>query len=601
MANKYISNDALKRTQELLDQDARNSKLVHDAMTQLYEVEVGMYNQLSHYIETVVQHSGTNMPLVKSNWLRRTHYKGNYGFQDLLKDVPVADLLKIPAVQQGLDVIRQQNLESLQKLMKTLMDNVRGGDQLGDAVLVREIGKVAKKFQATGLFTLESVVTLSRYAKSLGIVSSAAIPIQIIDLLAKAKEMYKGEQHKLAGVIRQKADDMRDEAMEIEGHITSVVTDLSNLVLLINFIKKEGCDNILDSLMNMVLKEINKAKYLMEVLNRLQLQNSTCDDNFDPEVLEVTTVNCDGVIGWPIKELSMWIWCAWKLTRGSVILLQNTHFTNVPGMWTLFGVSIDCYGSDSGCGVSVLLPMDFSGQVESYQEFKDDGDAESNWNGRCIVVNIVYNEKKYSLVNMLAPAEKTDRELFIIQATKFVKRTATVPDRLICGCNYAEEALSMTLQVPKSDIPLSSVIKFLPCQAISQYLSNTRFLSRQEKDPTLADICVSGVCDSLNLTLPGQINWLQFRKPILSHESYKEEMKAILQNGMVELWKRKNPGLMEFSTASDIGNGIVTMTQTVHFFVSVGEFESIRSCGFDHTPRILNFTNHSAMSLKYKY
>ena len=601
MANKYISNDALKRTQELLDQDARNSKLVHDAMTQLYEVEVGMYNQLSHYIETVVQHSGTNMPLVKSNRLRRTHYKGNYGFQDLLNDALVADLLKIPAVQQGLDVIRQQNLESLQKLMKTLMDNVNGGNQLGDAVLVREIGKVAKKFQATGLFTLESVVTLSRYAKFLGIVSLAAIPIQIIDLLAKAKEMYKGEQHKLAGVIRQKADDMRDEAMEIKGHITSVVTDLSNLVLLINFIKKEGCDDILDSLMNMVLKEMNKAKYLMEVLNRLQLQNSTCDDNFDPEVLEVTTVNCDGVIGWPIKELSMWIWCAWKLTQGSVILLQNTHFTHVPGMWTLFGVSIDCFGSESGCGVSVLLPMDFSGQVESYQKFKDDGDAESNWNGRCIVANIVYNEKKYSLVNMLAPTEKTDRELFIIQATKFVKRTATVPDRLICGCNYAEEALSMTLEVPMSDIPLSSIIKLLPCQAISQYLSNTRFLSRREKDPTLADICVSSVCDSLNLTLPGQINWLQFRKPIISHESYKEEMKAILQNGMVELWKRKNPGLMEFSTASDLGNGIVTMTQTIHFFVSVGEFKSIRSCCFDHTPRILNFTNHSAMSLKYKY
>ena len=164
MANKYISNAALKKTQELLDQDASNSKLVCDAMTQLYEVEVGMYNQLSHYIETVVQHSGTNVPLVKSNRLRRTHYKGNYGFQDLLKDAGVANLLQNPAVQQGLDVIRQQNLESLQKLMRTLMDNVRGANQLGGVVLVREIRKVAKKFQATGLLTLESVVTLSRYA-----------------------------------------------------------------------------------------------------------------------------------------------------------------------------------------------------------------------------------------------------------------------------------------------------------------------------------------------------------------------------------------------------------------------------------------------------
>ena len=394
---------------------------------------------------------------------------------------------------------------------------------------------------------------------------------------------------------------MREEAKEIDKHIRTIVTDLSNLVLLINFIKKEGCDDMLDSLMNMILKEINKAKYLMDVLNNLQLQNNDYGDGLDEDVLEVTTINCDNTIGWPIKELSMWIWCAWKLKCGSVIFLQNTNFTHVPGLWTLFGVSIDCFGSESSCGVSVLFPLDFSGRVESNYEFKDGANADSNWNGRCVIANIVYKSEQFSLVNMLAPTEKTDRGLFLRQATKFIKQKATTRERLICGTNFAEKVPSMTLTVPEkvsSNAPLSTVMKFIPCQPVAQYLSNTMFQGRRGRNTSPAEIYVSDICSVLNITLPGIINWFHCCEPTLTDDNYRDQMKVFLELGMVDLWTRKNSGLLEFSTASHVGSRTVTMTQMVHFYVQEHLYDIIKNCSFDHIPRMLGITNHAALSFR---
>lgn len=603
VADKIIADSAIKKMQELFDEDCKRSKEVRDAMTRLCEVEIGIYQQLSIHIQENVQCGGTKMPPMQRSKYKRTNLHGNYKVGDLFKAaVGECDLLKIPVVREGLKMLQKGNIEDVQKLMHMGMDCLGNADQR--AFLLKEVAKAARQLGFSGLLTPQSVSRLLGYGRYFGLISSAALPFQLKDLIDKATAVREGAEHKVSRCIRQKADTMKVETKEIEDHIKHIVTDLSNMVLLINLIKRKGCDESLDTLLNMILKEINKAKHLTDVLNKLNLHNNEEDCDLDEDNrFEAITVNCEGVTGWPVKELSLWLWCAWKLRCGSVIFLQNTHFTHVPSLWTLFGVSINCFGGETSCGVSLLLPKDYCGYVESNYEFKDEIDPNSSWNGRCMVVNVQYNSKQFSLINIIAPGEKTDRELFIKEVTKFIKRNATAPQRLIASVDFASEIPTMTLEVPKKasiSTPLSIAMKFIPTQPVSQYLFESTLKHKRDRDTIAAETYVDDICDSLNLTMPGRINWFHCSEPTLTHDKFNEQIQIFLNVGLTDLWTRKNlDGNVEFSTVKRVGSRTVTATRAVHFCVSEKLCDNIKVCEFDHFPRILGFADHSALTFVY--
>ena len=603
-ADKYISNDIMTQTQDLIDKDAENCKIVKDTMTQLCEVEIGIYHQLGHHIEEKVKCGGSEMPKLGKSRFVRSRLNGNYGVKDLAAAAGAADLLKIPVVQQGLEALQKQNLESVQKFLKMCLEEYRGADQ-GPAYIVREIGKVAKHLGYSCLLTPQSIMKLAGYARYFGIINSASLPFQVKCLYDSINSLRDGSEHKVSMAIREKVKQMQEETQEIEMHIRNIVIDLSNLVLLINYIKKKGCDESLDTVMNMILKEINKTRHVTHILNDLHLHNNF-EENPVPgerEAFDVTTVNCEGIAGHPIKEISMWIWCAWKLKCGSIMFLQNTHFTHVPGFWTLFGVSINCFGSETSCGVSILLPLRFNGAVETYHEFKDKTDPESNWNGRCVVVNIKYKHEQFTLVNMIAPTEINERELFIRETAKFVKRHAVAPGQIVASVDFAAEIPTMTVEVPKmvsSSVQLAVIKKFIPSQPVSEYLIKTMYSRKRDRDTYPAQIYVDSVCDALNLTLLEAINWFHCKQPILTHETYRNQIQAFLNLGLKDLWTAKHSGFMEFSTVNEVVNRTVTATRTVHFSVSESLIGKIRFCDFDHIPLILGFTEHSPLIFAIK-
>lgn len=602
VADKYFSDNVMKTTQALVDEDCRNSEEVRVAMTQLCEVEIGIYQRLSNHIQENIRCGGSKMPSMSRSRFKRTNLKGEYRADDLIKAAGVSELLKPPVVQQGLKAVQEQNFDSVQKLIKICMDQFGRADQR--AFMVEKVASAARQLGLTGILTPRALMRLADYSKGLGLISAAALPFQVKDLIDKTDAVRTGKEHQISRNLRKKVNEMKAETGEIETHIRSIVTDLSNLILLINFIKRRGCDESLDTLLNMILKEINKAKHLTDALNSLLLHNNTEEYNSDEdEKFEATTMNCEGGIGWPIKELSLWIWCAWKLRCRSVIFLQNTHFTHVPGLWTMFGVSINCFGSETSCGVSILLPLDFPGIVESSHDFNDEIDAESTWNGRCLVVNILYNGEKISLVNMLAPTEKVDRELFIREATKFIRSTATAPHRLITSVDFAREVPTMTLEVPKKvseSLRLSVIKRFIPSQQVSEYLIQSKHVRKRDRDTSAADIDVQYTCYSLNLMLPGKINWFHCQNIELTYNEFDEQLEAFLKLAVTDLWTRKNSGSVEFSTVNKIIDRTVSATRSVHFCVSESFCDEIKTCDFDHIPRILGFTCHSGLSFVCK-
>ena len=592
----------MKQTKDLIDKDMDKSSVVKDTMTQLCEVEIGIYLQLGHHIKETVKCMGSEMPKVGKNEFVRSRLKGKYGVKELAAAAGAADLLKIPIVQQGLEALQKQNAESVQKLLKMCLEEYRGADH-GPAYIVREISKIAKYIGYSSLLTPQSIMKLVGYARYFGIINSASLPFQIKVLYDSVTALRDGNEHKVSVAIREMVKQMNEETKEIKTHLKNIVQDLSNLVLLINYIKKKGCDDSLDTIMNMILKEINKARHLTDILNDLHLHNNfeenpTSDQR---ESFDATTLNCDGAVGNPIKEISMWIWCAWKLKCGSLMFLQNTHFNNVPGLWTLFGVSINCFGSDTSCGVSILLPFGFNGTVESYYEFKDETDPESDWNGRCVVANVEYKNKPFTLVNMIAPNESNERELFIRETAKFVKNNAMAPQQIIASVDFAAEIPTMAVKVPRrvsSTVPLQMIIKFIPCLPVSEYLIQSLHVKKRDRDTRLAQICVDTVCRDLNLTLSGGINWFHCEQPIITDkpEDYRKQIRTFLDLGLIDLWTAKHSGYVEFSTVNEVVYRTVTATRTVHFSVSEDMTEKIPFCEFDHIPRILGFTKHSPLT-----
>ena len=605
-ADKLFSDSIMKQAKDLIDKDMDRSKIVKDTMTQLCEVEIGIFLQLGHHIKETVQCMGSEMPKVGKSRFVRSHLDGNYGVKELAAAAGATDLLKIPIVQQGLEAVQKQNLESVQKLLKMCLEEYRGADH-GPAYIVREIGKIAQHLGYSYLFTTQSIMKLVGYARYFGIISTASLPFQIKLLYDSVQAIRNEKEHKVSVAIKERVKQMNEETKEIETHIKNLVQDLSNLVLLINYIKKKGCDEFLDTILNMILKEINKARYLTDILNDLNLHNSYVENptSDDSEVLNATTLNCEGAVGNPIKEISMWLWCAWKLKCGSVMLLQNTHFNNVPGLWTLFGVSINCFGSDSSCGVSILLPFGFNGTVESCHEYKDETDPNSNWNGRCVVANVTYRHGWFTLVNMIAPKESTERELFIRETAKFVKNHAIAPHQIIASVDFAPEIPTMAVRIPgrvSSTVPLQVIMKFIPCQPVSQYLIHSLYVRKRERDTITAQIYVDSVCNDVNLTLSGGINWFHCDKPSIPDkpEDYRNQIRAFLDLGLTDLWTAKHSGFVEFSTVTEIFDRTVTATRTVHFSVSESLTDRIGFCDFDHIPRILAFTEHSPLTFAMK-
>ena len=594
----------MKQTKDLIDKDMDKSSVVKDTMTQLCEVEIGIYLQLGHHIKETVKCMGSEMPKVGKNEFVRSRLNGKYGVKELAAAAGAADLFKIPVVQQGLEALQKQNTESVQKLLKMCLEEYRGADH-GPAYIVREIGKIAKYIGYSSLLTPKSIMKLVGYARYFGIINSASLPFQIKVLYDSVTALRDGNEHKVSVAIREMVKQMNEETKEIEKHIKSIVQDLSNLVLLINYIKKKGCDDSLDTIMNMILKEINKARHLTDILDDLHLHNNFEENPTSDQrgAFDATTLNCEGAVGNPIKEISMWIWCAWKLKCGSIMFLQNTHFNNVPGLWTLFGVSINCFGSDTSCGVSILLPFGFNGTAESYHEFKDETDPESNWNGRCVVANVKYKHDPFTLVNMIAPTEYNERELFIRETAKFVKNNAMAPQQIIASVDFAAEIPTMAVKVPdrvSSTVPLREIMKFIPSQPVTEYLINSSHLRRRDRDTLPAQIYVDAVCCDLNLTLKGSINWFHCKKPSLTFENYVDQIRAFMNMGLVDLWTAKHSGYVEFSTVNEVVDRTVTATRTVHISVSKSLTEKILFCDFDHIPRILGFTRHSPLTFAIK-
>ena len=594
MADQSVSDSAIEKVREVVDEDCKRSEEVRDAMTRLCEVEIGIYQQLSIHIQETVQYCGTKMPTMQRIKFEKTNLHGNNKAADRLEIAGACDLLKIPIVQEGLKVLQERNIEDVQNLIKMGKGCLETADQR--AFSLTEVAETAKQL---GLITAQSGTRLLGYAKYFGLISSAAK-----NLIDKATAVREGAEHEVSKCIRSKADEMEEKTKEIENHIKHIITDLSNMVLLINLIKRKGCDESLDTLLNMILKEIIKAKHLIDVFNKLNLHNNEADcDRDEDERFEAITVNCEGVTGWPVKELSLWLWCAWKLRCGSVIFLQNTHFTHVPSLWTLFGVSINCFGGDTCCGVSLLLPKAYCGSVESYYEFKHGIDQNYSWNGRCMVVNIQYSSKQFTLINMLAPEEKSDRGLFIIEVTKFIKRNATAPQRLIASVDFASEIPTMTVKVPKKvsvSTPLSIAMKFIPTQPVSQYLFESTLKRKRDRDTYAAETYVDDICESLNLTLPGRINWFHCTEPTLTYDRFIDQIQEFLDLGVTDLWTRKNlDGNVEFSTVNRVGDRTVTATRAVHFCVSEKLCDNIKVCEFDHFPRILGLADHSALTFVY--
>lgn len=603
-ADKYFSKSVLKQTQDIIDKDMDNSNLVKDTMTQLCEVEIGIYQQLAHHIKETVKCMGSEMPKIGKNRFVRSHLDGKYKVKDLAAVAGAADILKIPVVQQGLEALQKQNLESVQKLLKMCLEEYRGADR-GPTYIIREIDKIAKHLGYFNLLTVQSIMRLVGYARYFGIINSASLPFQIKVLYDSATALRDGNEHEVSMAIRERVKQMNEETKEIETHIKDIVQDLSNLVLLINYIKKKGCDDSLDTIMNMILKEINKARRLTDILNDLQLHNNYEENpsSDQREAFDATTLNCEGAIGNPIKEISMWIWCAWKLKCGSIMFLQNTHFNNVPGLWTLFGVSINCFGSDNSCGVSILLPIGFDGSVESYHEFKDETDPQSSWNGRCVVANVKYKHEPFTLVNMIAPTESNERKLFITETAKHVKDHAIAPQQIIASVDFASKIPSMTVNVPKrvsSTVPLRGIMQFIPSQPVTEYLINSSHIRRRDRDTLPAQIYVDSVCDELNLTIAGSINWFHCGEPSLTYEKYADQIREFLNIGLVDLWTAKNSGFVAFSSVNEVVDRTVTATRTVHFSVSESLTDKIMFCHFDHIPRILGFAKHSPLTFAIK-
>lgn len=70
-----------------------------------------------------------------------------------------------------------------------------------------------------------------------------------------------------------------------------------------------------------------------------------------------------------------------------------------------------------------------------------------------------------------------------------------------------------------------------------------------------------------------------------------QEFKALIESGLVDSWRSRNPKTKEFSWYSNHGNGF----RIDHVFSSRKADANIQSVYYDHTPREEGITDHSAL------
>ena len=123
------------------------------------------------------------------------------------------------------------------------------------------------------------------------------------------------------------------------------------------------------------------------------------------------------------KIVFSWI----KNQKASIVFLQETHITHeiqhlieneLKGTWVFAN------GSNRSCGVCVYISNALDVQMVDFKASTD---------GRKILINLLINGDEFSLLNIYAPTNKTNREQFFKRLTTFIRRNCKNMSKLIIG------------------------------------------------------------------------------------------------------------------------------------------------------------------------
>ena len=350
-------------------------------------------------------------------------------------------LLNLPKcankVIPGISIARRVNFLNVQKFMNIGKSAVTPVfkilPKLGDAT-VPTAGNVA----STG----KNILQLGNVLRYGVVITLALLPVEVYNLVQDSLTLHRGDCHEASKKVEDQIENLEMEMKRVKEFLCQKIRELNNFVMLMNSILSDGCSEDLGRLIIRILKVALLLKPIVKAFDRFDIQtHPPFTEERNSLKMSAVLVNCERTDESFYKRLSTFIWCAWKMGNNTAVFLQNTALQDDPVLWTLFGVSVNSFDSVYGQGVSILLPANFSGDIHSVVEYQ----ANNDWNGRCLIVNVTYLEETYSLVSVLAPDEKVSRDLFMREIPVFVKRNAR--GKILMGANFTCELQTMTVIV----------------------------------------------------------------------------------------------------------------------------------------------------------
>ena len=488
----------------------------------------------------------------------------------------------------GINIARHVNFLNVQKFMnmgKSAVTPVfKIFPKLGNAT-VPTAGNVA----STG----KNILQLGNVLRYGGVVISLALlPVEVYNLVQDSLALHRGDCHEASKKVEDQIENLEMEMKRMKEFLCQKIRQLNNFVMLLNSILSDGCGEDLGRLIIQILKVALVLKPIVKAFDRFDIQtHPPFTEERELLKLSAVLVNCERTDESFYKRLSTFIWCAWKMGNNTAVFLQNTALQDDPVLWTLFGVSVNSFDSVHGQGVSILLPANFSGDIHSVAEYQ----ANNDWNGRCLIVNVTHLEETYSLVSVLAPDEKDIRDLFMREIAVFVKRNAR--GKILMGANFTCELQTMTVIVKtkvSKKVPISLIKRLIPFKEVCEYITDEHKLTEDPFEHT------SRVLEKYTLMNSDDIDiqWKFCTGTQLTIDNHGDQIKPLLDLGLISLWKdqrKADTGKLGFSTENEICHRVVSCSQNLDFFLSSDEDKKLERCYLDHTLRFLDFLTQSAL------
>lgn len=437
---------------------------------------------------------------------------------------------------------------------------------------------------------------VSRFAKVGLIINVALLPLNIYDLVTASISLKSEEGHESSQDLRLRVEQLEKEVKDIEHELYEAVNEFKSFLTFVKMIKSEGCEQHLEHILDQILQRMLPAKQILPYI-----QSVVCMHYQQPpppkakDKLSCYLMNCKGACMSLFTYLTIILYAAWKVGPKSVVCLQNMKAMSDPALWATFGVYLQSTDPEKESGVCFLMTKEFMDNIMPQEESAADQDK--NLRGRCLIVNIQMDGQSFCIANVLSPSDKAEKALFMKDVASFLKNHAQ--RKLIIAGDFQNEERLMKVhasRVVNRHVSLSTLRKFVPFQDVAEYIV---YKPQGHGSSDTIVLKMLELCEhfSENVEKCLKVEWNKCKHDMY-WEDHHSELQPLAKLDTVEVWCKKNPGTIEFtSSEQNKEKKMVIARQNMDYFVSKVLMDHVSRCTIDHDLRVLGFLRHAVLEM----